>query len=479
MELYNSVVLQKAFCNQHKNSSLKEDIQKFFSLENIIDTLGINTIYTNQKHFNAFLSAADVSKICLLASVRFDLPFKYKQEDHIPKIKIYEYDKEKHSLFNVKNNTEVESILKEHRNNSPLGLESKKKKENSLLAKKEKYNRLSNLDRDFSQKIVSIDFEFNPGHAVKRHINCVTEFGLAVQENGKITNFHYLIDDNIKVKETQFQFEFGDTNMISRKNAIEILSSHIQDAKYLLFHGYSEDYGILKTNKINMRNDIEILDTLFFYRKLSQGENDDKSISLKNLLTILNLKGDNFHNSGNDAAYTLSAFNKMNSLYINKIKNNSEPLFKEKTINANKSELTDIKESPALEQSKNSRLYDLDTIKKAFSNLYPNNKEVNDYFDIKNIFCKIAGLSIYTEKNANSILINRRALLKLCQKASEHFSLTFKYSDENLNPIIDYTHIDDLKHQKHIVKSQDDITKIVQFQSKKAEHKTRKQKNRI
>lgn len=111
----------------------------------------------------------------------------------------------------------------------------------------------------------------------------------------------------------------------------------------------------------------------------------------------------------------------MNSLYINKIKNNSEPLFKEKTINANKSELTDIKESPALEQSKNSRLYDLDTIKKAFSNLYPNNKEVNDYFDIKNIFCKIAGLSIYTEKNANSILINRRALLKLCQKASEHF----------------------------------------------------------
>lgn len=45
-----------------------------------------------------------------------------------------------------------------------------------------------------------------------------------------------------------------------------------------------------------------------------------------------------------------------------------------------------------------------------------------------------------------------------------------------MNPIIDYTHIDDLKHQKHIVKSQDDITKIVQFQSKKAEHKTRKQK---
>lgn len=52
-------------------------------------------------------------------------------------------------------------------------------------------------------------------------------------------------------------------------------------------------------------------------------------------------------------------------------------------------------------------------------------------------------------------------------KSKRAFSLTFKYSDENLNPIIDYTHIDDLKHQKHIVKSQDDITKIVQFQSKK------------
>lgn len=474
MLLYNGSIFQLSFANAYKEHPLRGDIKEFFSLKNMIDNLGIRNIYTSNNSFQMFLESSDISKVCLLASAKFNLPFKYKDESYIPAIKSYEPNESIFQKKIVQNYDFAVELLKEHNKNSPLVARSAEKKQNSIIARKEKYEKMSNIDRDFSHKIVSIDFEFNPAHEVKRHIDCVTEFGLSIQENGKKTNHHYLIDDNATVKETQFQFKFGKTQIISRSEAVEILSSHVQDAKYLLFHSHSEDYGILKANKVKMREDMEILDTLYFYRKVLQGNDDESSISLKNLLTILDLSGEHFHNSGNDAVYTLDAFNRIHKLYLESLNNGSElSRIKEQGITSIKQEIINNVPNTAVnpeEPSKNSRLYNLETVQKAFANFYSTesrNKEIHDYFDVSNIFKKIAGFNVYTENAVSSILIDRKGLLKLCSKESKDFSLPFVYKNDEHKPAITYSYTDERIHTKHIVKSQEDVLLVAKEQMKK------------
>jgi DNA polymerase III alpha subunit (gram-positive type) len=86
----------------------------------------------------------------------------------------------------------------------------------------------------------------------------------------------------------------------------------MKGSDYLLCHGMEMEYGILVNNDINIPEmNIEILDTLHMFRKLAENT-DLNAYRLKDIVRTCDMDPTNLHNAGNDAAYTMLTFLRMN-----------------------------------------------------------------------------------------------------------------------------------------------------------------------
>lgn len=347
--LYKITQIEPLIARNPKFNDCKVDMIKFFNLKNIADNLGIDKVYTNENLAPLYLDKENVSKICLLASAKFKVDFSYKDfyegKGALPTLDLgAEGTKE----YFINSFADVEKVIKNHKETSKYGIEETAREEKQAKAKKAKvealeekleegrqikraeFDKATNLNRDFvTSKVVSIDFEFK----IKGKDHIVTEFGLAIsQKDGSIKNEHYLIEENYMTKfnrNLQDKFEFGKTEIVSVKDILPIISKHVKDADYVLFHEQREDYDILKKLgwDIETNQDKPVIDTQLCYKRYFRepGSPPDGE-KLVNLLKAFKVDSKHLHNSGNDAHYTLKLLQKMSEIhkYLNQNKNKSK-----------------------------------------------------------------------------------------------------------------------------------------------------------
>jgi len=348
--LYNITLLKSHLAKTPIYREKKAEIMDFFHMKNIFDNLDVDKVYMNDKHPPMFIDSESLSKICLLASAKFSLPFKYKE--------FYESNKamivipkglEDTKIYNVKKFEDVIVALDEHSKTSTYGIQEQKKDEEKNAKKKvkveklekvleanrqvkrEAFNRATNLNRDLvSPSIVSIDFEFK----ILKNGYEITELGIAKNKDGVITTEHYLVEEfyqNKRNRALQERFEFGDTKKVSVNELKSIIENSLKDTKYVLFHEQREDFEILKTLGIDIEHtkNFDVLDTQLAYKRYfrEQGSNPDGA-KLKDLLVAFKVKHDNLHNAGNDAHYTLQLLQKMSAIHkltlANKVQNSDK-----------------------------------------------------------------------------------------------------------------------------------------------------------
>lgn len=346
MQLYNTTRIKDCFIRTHFEDEKKREISKFFSLQYMFNNLGVNSIYTDDKSPALFISQNDLSKVCLLASAKFGLDFKYKDmTTSTPSLRPIEFNEEEHKKFNVKNFDEVVRVLRDFNITSSYAISQNIKKAAEKKEKVSLFNRMSNMDRDFlSKRIASIDFEYNPNTTFKNHLNTIFEFGISIYDKGKIEYHHFLVDEIFVTKKTnpdlQFQFDFGMSQIIPLSEVKKVFKDFLKDTDFLLFHEYSADYGILKSNGLGIEKFeslMDLLDTQMFFKKhFKEDLNESEPVSLKRLLAHFDIEGKNLHNSGNDAAYTLQLFLKMVEAHKLKQENKNDVVTLTQDDNINK-----------------------------------------------------------------------------------------------------------------------------------------------
>lgn len=172
--------------------------------------------------------------------------------------------------------------------------------------------------RQATELVVALDLEWydqtNGDH--------ITEIGIAVQaDGGKVVNRHIRIEEHAHLVNrycptSYLGFVYGETVVASRWDAMgEIvfwLDGGGNDCPVdLVWHNAQHDENILLRNRVPVYDYVrQVFDTGMIYRRQASRPNN---ISLKNMCVALNIphQPGEFHNSGNDAALTLMAFNRL------------------------------------------------------------------------------------------------------------------------------------------------------------------------
>jgi len=309
MKLYRICSIKDIFLKDLPTAKRKE-AATFFHLENLYSNVHLKHIYMSKNHINSILIDEDgLSKIQLLTKLKFGVtPDIDDIRNEACPFNVNTIDK-----FTVNEPGQVTNIIKNHMKQDHIQKIIHLKKEalrESAIKKEILRSKIYNAhDKDFiNKKTVSIDFEY---------INLnVFELGVSVHENGIIKNYHYLIKENYIHKKTkpdlQFKFKFGQTEIIPETMMSSIIKHHLNNADYLLLHGHSNDYLILRKYGLDLEQEekIKIKDTILYYKKYFEPEQGD-ALTLQKMLRTFDIKPINMHNSGNDAAFTMELFIEM------------------------------------------------------------------------------------------------------------------------------------------------------------------------
>lgn len=297
----------------HNTNLSSESIRKFFIEKNLIDNLSIKEFYTLPYNRSAYINKSDAERICLLAKLKLKGDFNLSNVNSIKDI----VEIEKHTLLTLK---DFKDKMIEHYKN-PVFVDVVKKEKSALKNKKIHNKKISkNIDNYEininKKKIISIDFEYKQKSRSGVDIKSCSECGVSIYENDKITSYHFIIEDGHKrtglSKHLIDKFEFGESIKIKSDDLLFILQENIKSADYLISHGIENEYNILVESGLGCSIDnIELLDTLRMFISLDVSK-DLKSYRLKDLVRACDIKEDNLHNSGNDAAYTIQSFLEMN-----------------------------------------------------------------------------------------------------------------------------------------------------------------------
>lgn len=314
MDLYNPSLIRNSFMNKYSdNEELRKEISDFFGAKSIVENANIEEFLTHPSTNTIFVSEENMSKLCLAASIKFKKDFNYNDSNLKPLNKVYSFPDAECNKFKVDGYNSYMDNFIEHSKTSRATLESIEKKEKNRMEKEELFKDMADMDQDFmSKNITSIDFEFDK----KSMTDKVKEFGVSIHNNGKIEHHHFLIKrDDHKYKNLELSFNFGDTYLISREESIDVLQKYIKESDFLLFHAFHEDLKILKNLDITIPENTKVIDTQIFHMNHFSDPEKRELISLTDLSKKMGINGDSYHNSGNDAAYTLQSFLKMNEEY--------------------------------------------------------------------------------------------------------------------------------------------------------------------
>lgn len=331
---YSIYQIQAKIANIAAFRSKKVEIIQFFNINNLVENVGIDTVYTSDNHPPFLLNEKDLKKVYEVAQEKFGIEFKaadfYEGERALLKLEKFENI----ISHNVRNKQEIEMVAEEHANHSTYGKkeqvkevvrqEQKEKRIEALEVEvearreieRQEFDRASNLNRDFMHdKVVSIDFEFFINKDDSYH---VTELGIAFNEDGKTQSFHFLVEEHYgkkKNKALQQRFDFGKTEIIKEKQIPKLIEMSLTNAKYVLFHEQREDYEILNQMGVNIPKHITVIDTQLSYKRYFRQKGSlPNGEKLEGLLSMFKMPYKNLHNAGNDAYMTLMLLQKMSAI---------------------------------------------------------------------------------------------------------------------------------------------------------------------
>lgn len=303
MRIYRVFSIKDNFLKNCPNEKCKE-IAPFFQLKNLFKNIEIKNMYLSSNHINSILLDEDaLEKIRLIAKLKYNI---VPDEEKLM-FESLEFNQKEFKKFNVNDQNEVLQIIKDHMEQDhikKLKLAKREQQRESILKKELIKSKLeSKFDFNFlNKKIVSIDFEyFNLD---------VYEIGVSTYYEGEKTYNHYLINENYINKKTepekQFKFKFGNTEIIPEIMISAVIQDHLRDVDYILSHGYSNDYLILKKYGLDLEKEdkLKILDTVLYYQKHFNNKQVN-ALTLKSMLNMFNIESTLLHNAGNDSAYTL------------------------------------------------------------------------------------------------------------------------------------------------------------------------------
>lgn len=315
MKLYSLKRVKSYLTNKNKDIQPKQ-ISDFFSDVNLYENIGIGKFYldkTLQKM--VYINEDDLERICLLAKFKLNGDFTINNLEHYP---VNDNIIEK----TAKTAIEFRNLLIEHYKSPSIVALIKEKKEldnEKKIRNQEFSTNLANYEINIdNKKIVAIDFEYNPKALPNEKFNFTScsECGVTVLENNEIKHYHFFIEDGSHkqglAKHLKDKFEFGTTETVTSQELQTRLKQLLKGSDYLLCHGMEMEYGILVNNDINIPEmNIEILDTLHMFRKLAENT-DLNAYRLKDIVRTCDMDPTNLHNAGNDAAYTMLTFLRMN-----------------------------------------------------------------------------------------------------------------------------------------------------------------------
>lgn len=331
---YSIYQIQSKIANIPAFRNKKVEIIQFFNINNLVENVGIDTIYTSDNHPPFLLHEKELNKVYQVAKEKFSIDFNisdfYEGERSLLKLEKFE----NMVSHNVTTKEDIALIAEQHTQHSTYGKkeqvkdtvrqEQKEKRMDALEVEvearreieRQEFDRASNLLRDFiNEKVVSIDFEF---FIKKDNTYDVTELGITFNEQGKTQSFHFLVEEHYgkkKNKALQQRFDFGKTEIIQEKQIPKLIEMAMVNAQYVLFHEQREDYEILNQMGIKIPKEVTVIDTQLSYKRyFRQKGSVPNGEKLESLLSMFKMPYTNLHNAGNDAYLTLMLLQKMSSI---------------------------------------------------------------------------------------------------------------------------------------------------------------------
>lgn len=293
--ILNISVIKSAFINTEpfsKNQELRNELKKILSNEFLFSNNIINSIclFNNNIHIGS-----DSAKLVIqYLNNKFNTSFEIRQ------LKKYgKYSKEKLEFFKIHSFDDFKFFF------DSLHKEKCEKKQQRRIS----FN--SPLPLKFiNKKLLSVDFEYRES---KNNIE-ILEMGISISYNNETSHYHYITSTR---KQNFKSFNFGNSIVIEQADFLPIFESHLCDVDYIIGHSLDMEYKVLKSNNFDCTkiDNIPFIDTSSILRLefkiLNSGKPQKSSISLKNAMRLFGINVNNFHNAGNDAAYTLELVNRL------------------------------------------------------------------------------------------------------------------------------------------------------------------------
>lgn len=311
--------VSKARLAELERDKIRKEFAEYIAVRNIFSEQVISTVYVSydSKFYVDFVGYAELVYAIL---VKFELTIEpvYQSVD-IDCIVVKSYE----SFDDVVNQ------VKDALNNE----EAIAKKEEILLLAQQKNKERKELMKQLSNplpfslndsKMLAIDFEYD-----QNKNQLVFECGITKSVNGQVIHEHYLVEENYKTKKNydlQWQFNFGQSTVVSMAELISILCQSLAETDYLVGHCLLSEYLILKHYGVNIFDfeQLKCLDTQSVFQEKFNSGFPHSNLSLTNLLALFDVLPTNLHNAGNDAAYTMLALMKMVTCIDNDLKQNPE-----------------------------------------------------------------------------------------------------------------------------------------------------------
>lgn len=288
-------------------SETRKEVSDFFSPSYMAERYEMKEMFFENHYMTSFLvNEDDMMKHVLNFNLKFNQNIMaHKVMKFADDLKPEQYHVYKIDSYPVNYNEIVEN---HYMNESIQQLISLKKE--AIRIDKERKNYFNSVMMDEfpkdvkTSKVLSLDFEYDQDQ--------IYEFGLSLADHGSIHDKYLITNLKTGSRDNQFQFQFGETNIVSMHTMLNTLKQYLSQADYLLLHGGYNDISLLNRFNIELEDfpNLKVLDTYHFYPKYFNNNSQDNS-TLLDILNRFGVEHKHLHNAGNDAHYTLEILMKM------------------------------------------------------------------------------------------------------------------------------------------------------------------------
>jgi len=305
----------------------RKEVSDFFSPSYMVDRYEMKEMFFENHYMTSFLvNEDDMMKHVL----NFNLKFNQNIAAHKVMKFADEFDPAQYHVYKVDSYpVNYNEIVENHYMNESIQQLISLKKEAVRIDKERKSYFSSIMMEDFptdikTSKVLSLDFEYDQEQ--------IYELGLSVADNGEIFDKYLIASLKTGSRDNQFQFQFGETNIVSTHTMVNTLTQYLAQADYLLLHGGYNDIALLNRFNIKLEDfpNLKVLDTYHFYPKYFNNNSQDNS-TLLDILNRFNVDYKHLHNAGNDAHYTLELLMKMDHAIENGLTVSNQKVKRAKT----------------------------------------------------------------------------------------------------------------------------------------------------